>query len=92
MDRSRVKPLEGWMSIAEAMVVLGMQKQALHKLLWELDYDIFHPDDIRTVGDKPVYIISTKAVYEVKAIRDRLTAEKEAAKQFEEEIKNFKLF
>jgi hypothetical protein len=89
MDRSRVKPLEGWMSIFEAMHVLGLRKQAIHKLLWELDYDIFRPDDIRTVGDKPLYIIRTSAVYEVKEIRDRAATEREATRQFEEEFKRF---
>lgn len=92
MNRDLVKPLEGWMAISEAMAVLGMRKQALHRLLWELDYDVFHLDDVRRIGEKPVYILSSVAVQEVKIVKDRMDIEKEASKQFEEELRNFKLF
>lgn len=90
MNRDEVKSLEGWISLAEAMAILGMRKQALHKLLWEAEHTPFRIDDMRKVGDQPLFLINPVAVDEVKQILDRQKKEKEELRKFNQQQKELK--
>jgi len=64
-----VKRLEGWLTFQEAANMLGLTKQGMHQAVFNAArrrFDI--NDDIRAVGDKPIWVIRESAVL---AERDR---------------------
>lgn len=64
-----IKPLEGWLTLAEAAPVLDVTKQGIHAMVWismQFDFD----KDVRAVGERPVYVLRESAVLAKKAERD----------------------
>ena len=60
MDKSLIKPLDGFMAIPQVVAVLGISRARVHQLI---DEDKFFVDDLRTVGDKRMVVIKNAAVY-----------------------------
>ena len=60
MDKSLIKPLDGFMAIPQVVTVLGISRARVHQLI---DEDKFFIDDLRTVGDKRMVVIKNDAVY-----------------------------
>ena len=59
MDKSLIKPLEGWMAIPEIVSVLCLSRARIHQLIEEDKFDIA---DMRVVGDKRMVLIKDEAV------------------------------
>jgi hypothetical protein len=69
MNPADVKPLECWVTTTEAEQILGVSRQAIHKMMWE--QDLFIPDEIRRIGlKKPTYLLDAVAVYDIKKMRE----------------------
>jgi len=74
-----VKRLEGWMTFAEAGEILGLQKQGVHRAVFDSSFTSFNvDDDVRGVGEKPIMLVREEAVWAEKARRDQVAAEREA--------------
>ena len=66
-----IQKLEGWLSIPEAAYELGLSKQMIHKMI---SNDIFNIiDDVRKIGEKPMYIVRESAVAALKKSRQAST-------------------
>ena len=61
----KIKPVPGWITLAEAAEELGLSKQAVHK--WVKD-DKFKT--LATLGKKRIYCVRPKEVAEIKAARE----------------------
>ncbi len=58
-----VKWLEGWLNFPDAAQLLGMSKQALHKIVFgRRGFNI--DTDVRAVTRQPLYVIRVEAVRE----------------------------
>lgn len=67
-SRSEVKRLEGWLSFPEAAEVLGVSKQMIHKMVFSSG--LFNLEtEVRSVGDRPIYVVDEKKVRALKATR-----------------------
>lgn len=79
MNREDVKKLETWMTIPEAIEVLGVTKQAIHKMLWE--QNLFLDNEVRQIGASPIYLLDAVAVYELRDIRRKSDEIRKARKR-----------
>lgn len=63
--------LEGWLTFPEAGELLGVTKQMVHKLVFKSKvFDL--RTDLRTVGDRPIYIVKEEKVRALKERRGNL--------------------
>lgn len=62
-----VQRLEDWMTISEAGKYLGISRQQFHTLVFETQ--LFHVEDLRMVGEKPLYLVRTASVVLLKQMR-----------------------
>ncbi len=73
-----IQRLAGWMSLHEAGVFLGIEsKQGMHRIVWdacEFDFD----KDVRSVGERPIYVIRESAVKALKKRREKAAAARAA--------------
>lgn len=67
-----VQKLEGWWTLPEAGRYLGMSRQGAHKIK---ESGLFHIDDLRTIGDKPTFLVRTSAVVLLKKVREQTAQE-----------------
>lgn len=64
MSRFEFPVLEGWETVSRVAEVLGVSRQAVHKML---NNDVFGVDGVRQLGNesKPIYIVSSEALTRV---------------------------
>ena len=64
MSRFDVPPLEGWTTISEAAELLGVTRQAVHKMIFDRKLK-----SVRRLGSvlKPIYVVRTAEV--LKAVK-----------------------
>ena len=68
MDKTLIRPLEGFMSIPQIVKVLGLSRARIHQLIEEDRFDI---KDLRVVGDKRMLVIKNTAVYKQLEIQQK---------------------
>lgn len=77
----QIKPLEGWITVREAQDVLGLSKQAMHKMIGQGEFPL---RDLRSVANGFIYLIRTTAVEAKKAERavakERVAQARDAAR------------
>lgn len=76
MKAQDVQPLEGWLTTVEAGEALGTDKAAVYKMLFS--GDVFDPEHVRRVGDKPVYLIAAEAIAKLREQRAADRADRDA--------------
>jgi len=74
---AEIKRLEGWMTFGEAADELSLSRQRVHKMVW--DEQEFASEDIRAIGDRPLYVLRAEAVLAKRRERERRAAEQLAA-------------
>lgn len=84
MNRDDVVKLEVWITLPEAMAILGISKNGLHKMIW--DQDLFHLDEIRYIGDKRAFLLNEVAVYKLRDVRLQSLAIREARRNMDLKI------
>lgn len=68
VSRMGVPKLEDWLTFPDAGRILGVSKQMIHKMVFTLGlFDV--KNDIRSVGEKPIYVVREKAVLALKEKR-----------------------
>jgi len=55
----QIRKLEGWVTINEATQMLGLTKQAVHRMIEQAEFKL---TDLRHVADRFVYLIRESAV------------------------------
>lgn len=75
LDPDAIPFLEGWTTIPEAAVMLGLSRAGMHWAVFELGEFA----SVRKIGSKPTYVVSTAEVESRKKIRDAIAESKPVA-------------
>jgi len=78
-EDKEVPKLENWVTLPEAARLLNVSNQMVHKMVFELKFF----KTVRTVGDKPVYVLPTQDVITLALKRQ---ADKTASKALIESV------
>lgn len=78
LDVIEIKPLEGWLTFEEVGTLLGLTRQSIYNMV-TVTREI-HPDDVRVITKRPVYLVRESVALALKAERDAEAAKRAARK------------
>ncbi len=78
MKPEDIPVLEDYLTFPDAAKLLGISNQAFHKMVFTRD---ILKDDIRSIGDKPIYVLPRSAVSQLAKTRLEAALTREANKK-----------